>query len=101
MSGKIRRASKMRRILVSRTLHRDRAPLLKVMLRASAARVNTVRTLFAKLEKVMDIVKRSADVELVRLERHTFLNMFLAMYTKSMVTPHMHTAHSGVPHGIP
>ena len=64
--------------------------LQKVMLRASAARVHMVRALFAKFDKVMDIAKNSADRELVQLECGTFLNMFLAMYQKNMVTPYMH-----------
>ena len=71
--------------------------LQKVMLRASAARVNMVRALFAKFEKVMNILKTCADGELVRVECITFLKMFLAIYQKNMVTPYIHILAYHVP----
>ena len=61
-----------------------------VMPQAKAARKRMVRALFAKFEKAMDIVKNCGDKDTVRQECKTFLDMFLAMYQKSLVTPYMH-----------
>ena len=89
------RANEQSALEFSKLTSRDREAILDFLCEhpltfIPEARAKQLQLLYIKYRQCYNLLKTSDDPDAIRASTQTFMNMFCALYQKTMVTPYMH-----------